>query len=108
MSSTDPDSAAAAAAAAAAAFQQFTIEAFTLLAIGICFTVLRTAARIKIVGIKGLQWDDFLVWVGTVGSACSSCPVFTVSFLHLRYAMPPRQVSPTLSVTLLKGLPTTA
>jgi hypothetical protein len=56
----------AAQAAAAAAFEQFTIEAFTLLAVGICVTILRTAARIKIVGVKGLQWDDFLVWVGTV------------------------------------------
>jgi hypothetical protein len=36
------------------------------------------------------------------------CQVSTVLLLHLRYAMPPRQVSLTLSGMLLKGLPTTA
>lgn len=62
----DPAAAAAAAAAAQAAMLQFTIEAWTLLAIGILVTMLRTYARIKAVGVRGLQADDYLVWVGAV------------------------------------------
>ncbi|KAK4097327.1 hypothetical protein N658DRAFT_489302 [Parathielavia hyrcaniae] len=72
MSTTDLSAAAAAQEAAAKAFQEFTVEAFTLLAIGVCFTVLRTAARIKIVGVKGLRWDDVLVWVGTICHAAET------------------------------------
>jgi hypothetical protein len=46
MSHTDPNATAAAAAAAAqaqaaAAFEQFSVEAFTLLGVGICVTILR-------------------------------------------------------------------
>ncbi|KAK4124673.1 hypothetical protein N657DRAFT_572064 [Parathielavia appendiculata] len=78
MSSTDPNTAEAAQAAAAKAFQEFTVEAFTLLAIGLCFTVLRTAARIKIVGVKGLRWDDILVWVGTICHAAETGLAYSV------------------------------
>ncbi|EQL01350.1 hypothetical protein G6O67_005275 [Ophiocordyceps sinensis] len=51
------------AAAAAAAFVKFTTEAWTLLAIGVLITSLRTYARARAVGFKGLQADDYLVWV---------------------------------------------
>ncbi|KAF9874455.1 hypothetical protein CkaCkLH20_08018 [Colletotrichum karsti] len=57
---------AAAAAAAAAAMKSFTIEAWTLLAVGILFTMLRTYARAKAVGLKSLQPDDYLAWVGLI------------------------------------------
>ncbi len=67
-STPDPAAAAAAAEAAAAAMRQFTIEAWTLLAFGIVVTILRTYARIKAVGVKRLQADDFLVWIGVVSS----------------------------------------
>ncbi|RYP52353.1 hypothetical protein DL768_002464 [Monosporascus sp. mg162] len=52
-----------AAAAAAAALQKFVIEDWTLFAIGLCVTVLRTYTRVKHVGFKGLQGDDYLVWL---------------------------------------------
>lgn len=74
-SSADPAAAAAAAAAAqaaaAAAMLQFTIEAWTLLSIGLVVTMLRTYARVKAVGFKGLQADDYLVWVGAVSDISS-------------------------------------
>lgn len=68
----DPAAAEAAAAAAAAAMRSFTIEAWTLLAVGILITMLRTYSRIRSVGIRGLQADDYLVWVGAV---CSPHPL---------------------------------
>ncbi|RYP90791.1 hypothetical protein DL770_003052 [Monosporascus sp. CRB-9-2] len=52
-----------AAAAAAAALQKFVIEDWTLFAIGLCVTVIRTYTRVKQVGFKGLQGDDYLVWL---------------------------------------------
>lgn len=61
-----PEQQAAAAKAAAAALEQFTIEAWTLLGVGLTVTILRTYARVKAVGFKGLQPDDYLVWVGAV------------------------------------------
>jgi len=56
-------------AAQAAAAHQFNVEAFTLLAIGLIVTVLRTYARIIVNGgIKGLQVDDLLAWIAAVRS----------------------------------------
>ncbi|PHH61338.1 hypothetical protein CDD81_472 [Ophiocordyceps australis] len=51
------------AAAAKAAFEQFATEAWTLLAVALCITSLRTYARVRAVGIRGLKADDVLVWV---------------------------------------------
>ncbi|KAL7620076.1 hypothetical protein AAE478_010625 [Parahypoxylon ruwenzoriense] len=74
-----PDPAAAAAAeAAAAAMLKFTIEAWTLLAIGICVTILRTYARVKAVGFKSLQADDYLVWVGATFYAVETSLAYSV------------------------------
>ncbi|KAH7382760.1 hypothetical protein DE146DRAFT_669791 [Phaeosphaeria sp. MPI-PUGE-AT-0046c] len=39
------------------------IELWTLYALGITFTCLRTYARIKAVGISHLQEDDYLIWL---------------------------------------------
>jgi hypothetical protein len=64
--STTPEEAEAAAAAAAAAARSFNIELWTLYAVGICATGLRTYARVRAVGIKSFQADDYLVWVGAV------------------------------------------
>ncbi|KAI2627578.1 hypothetical protein GGR54DRAFT_652420 [Hypoxylon sp. NC1633] len=74
----DPAAAAAAAQAAAAAMLQFTIEAFTLLSIGIAVTMLRTYARIKAVGIRNLQADDYLVWVGATFYAVETGLAYSV------------------------------
>ncbi|GFP59840.1 hypothetical protein TASIC1_0015000900 [Trichoderma asperellum] len=64
MSSPPPDPAAQ--AAAAAAFQQFTIEAWTLLGVGIAVTILRTISRIRYAGFRGLGGDDYLAWVAVL------------------------------------------
>ena len=56
----------AAAAAAQEAFRQLTIEIWTLYAVAVSATFLRTYARIRAVGVKGLRADDYLVWVGIV------------------------------------------
>ncbi|KAK4206140.1 hypothetical protein QBC37DRAFT_145338 [Rhypophila decipiens] len=61
----DPAAAAAAQAAAKAAMDQFTVEAFTLFAVALSVTILRTYARVRNEGIRGLYWDDYLVWIGT-------------------------------------------
>ncbi|RMY76712.1 hypothetical protein D0863_01802 [Hortaea werneckii] len=44
----------------AAAARQFNIEVFTLLAVGILVTALRTYTRLSLVGWKKIQADDFL------------------------------------------------
>lgn len=69
-SAASPASAAAAAAAqeaAAKAFQEVTIEIWTLYAVALSATLLRTYARVRAVGFKGLRADDYFVWAGTVG-----------------------------------------
>ncbi|KAK4214981.1 hypothetical protein QBC37DRAFT_472301 [Rhypophila decipiens] len=63
--SGDPSAAAAAEAAKAAAYH-FNVVIWTLYAIGVCTTVLRTYARIKMVGVRKLQWDDYLVWLAVI------------------------------------------
>ncbi|KAJ8108444.1 hypothetical protein OPT61_g8169 [Boeremia exigua] len=44
----------------------FTTEAFTLLGVGIAVIVLRTVARTIAVGVKGFQFDDYLMCVAAV------------------------------------------
>lgn len=51
---------------AAAAFERSTIEIWTLFGVAVSVTVLRTYARVRSVGFKGLTADDYLVWVGVV------------------------------------------
>ena len=43
-----------------------TIEIWTLYAVALTATILRTYARIRAVGFKGLRPDDYFVWAGTV------------------------------------------
>jgi hypothetical protein len=43
-----------------------TIEIWTLYAVAVSATFLRTYARIRAVSIKGLRADDYLIWVGIV------------------------------------------
>ncbi|VUC35303.1 unnamed protein product [Clonostachys rosea] len=68
MSAMEPRDAASDAAAAAAieAFRQLTIEIWTLYAVGVMSTVLRTYARIRAVGIRNLRADDYLMWLAIV------------------------------------------
>lgn len=44
----------------------FTTEAFTLLGVGILAIALRIVARATSVGIKGFQFDDYLMCVAAV------------------------------------------
>lgn len=69
----DPAAQAAAQAAAQKAMDQFTIEAWTLLGVGILVTLIRTYARVRTVGWKGLQADDYLVWLGVVSRPKQFC-----------------------------------
>ena len=43
-----------------------TVELFTLYALGVSFTILRTYARIVAVGIRDLRVDDYLIWLAMV------------------------------------------
>lgn len=56
----------AAQAAAANAAEAFNTEAFTLLAIGLVITFLRTYSRIVSVGVRSLALDDVLAWFAAV------------------------------------------
>ncbi|KAF2445832.1 hypothetical protein P171DRAFT_431224 [Karstenula rhodostoma CBS 690.94] len=40
-----------------------TVELFTLYALGVSFTILRTYARIVAVGVRDLRVDDYLIWL---------------------------------------------
>ena len=55
----------------------FTIEAFSLLGIGITAITLRTYARCSTVGFRGLKPDDFLMLVAGVSAflAVSKRPI---------------------------------
>lgn len=44
----------------------FTMEAFTLLGIGLCIIGLRTYSRYCLVGWRGFQADDFLMILAAV------------------------------------------
>lgn len=46
--------------------EAFVTEAFTLLGVGLLFIGLRTYVRVTTVGWKGLQADDYLMWVAAV------------------------------------------
>lgn len=52
-------------AQADAAYKQ-NVELWTLYALGVAFTILRTFARIGAVGIRNLRLDDYLIWMGIV------------------------------------------
>jgi hypothetical protein len=43
-----------------------TVELWTLYAIGVSFTILRTYARIIAVGFQKLRADDYLIWLAIV------------------------------------------
>jgi hypothetical protein len=78
----------AAAKAAANALRQFVTEDFTLFSVGLLVTITRTYARVKQVGFKGLQGDDYLVWLAMVCSviSCVWCSTEIFDFLQIIYA----------------------
>ncbi|KAK7429438.1 hypothetical protein QQZ08_004030 [Neonectria magnoliae] len=56
----------AAALAAAEAFRKATIESWTLYSIGLASTLLRTYARVRAAGARGLRAEDYLMWIGVM------------------------------------------
>ncbi|KAJ6442373.1 hypothetical protein O9K51_05932 [Purpureocillium lavendulum] len=69
--------------AAQEAFQKFSTEAWTLLAVGLSVILLRTYSRLRSVGFKGLRSDDFLVWLAGVLYAGETGLAYSVGF-HAR------------------------
>jgi hypothetical protein len=69
---SDSAAQAAMAAAIAAAVRIFNTELWTLYAVGVLVTILRTYARVAAVGLKNLRPDDFMVWLGIVRITGSS------------------------------------
>lgn len=45
------------------------VEWSVLFGIVVFFTILRTFARARVSGVRGLSWDDYLVWVAVVAYA---------------------------------------
>lgn len=48
------------------ASRELVLEWEILFALVIVFTILRTYARTRISGLRGLRWDDYLVWIAVV------------------------------------------
>ncbi|KAI1191955.1 hypothetical protein F5B17DRAFT_448370 [Nemania serpens] len=75
-----------AAKAAANAFQSFVTEDFTLFAVGLVVTITRTFARVKQVGFKGLQGDDYLVWLAMLVYAAETALAYSVGAVAMGLA----------------------
>ncbi|KAK0643835.1 hypothetical protein B0T16DRAFT_392298 [Cercophora newfieldiana] len=58
--------------------EQFSTEAFTLLGVGLLFIGLRSYVRISTVGWKGLQADDYLMWVAAVAYSAETALAYSV------------------------------
>ncbi|KAK1749791.1 hypothetical protein QBC47DRAFT_129792 [Echria macrotheca] len=56
----------------------FVTEAFTLLGIGLLFIGLRSYVRISTVGWKGLQADDYLMWVAAIAYSAETALAYSV------------------------------
>lgn len=56
---------------------QYSAEAFTLLGVALLVTALRTYYRLRLVGIKRLQADDYFVLVGVVCFTLGICLAYT-------------------------------
>ena len=60
----------------------FTVEAFTLLSIGIAVIFLRTFTRIRQVGIRDLEADDYLMLAAIVPYATETALAYTVGAFY--------------------------
>ncbi|KAK4664213.1 uncharacterized protein QC763_0083640 [Podospora pseudopauciseta] len=60
-------------AAAVAAARTFNITLWTLYAIGVCTTALRTYSRFDQVGFSNFETDDYLVWVAVLLYTLQAC-----------------------------------
>ncbi|KAK8068989.1 hypothetical protein PG994_005605 [Apiospora phragmitis] len=57
----------------------FTTEAFTLLGIGLMVIAVRTYIRVHAIGLKGLQSDDYLMWVVAFAFSMETMIAYMVS-----------------------------
>ncbi|KAE8370866.1 hypothetical protein BDV27DRAFT_165021 [Aspergillus caelatus] len=64
--------------AAQAAFRKSAIESWTLYAIGVAATILRTYARGSAVGFRHLRADDYLIWVGILFYTAQTALAYSV------------------------------
>ncbi|KAF4211817.1 hypothetical protein CNMCM5878_002018 [Aspergillus fumigatiaffinis] len=64
--------------AAQAALYKSTVEHWTLYAIGVTVTLLRTYSRVRAVGFRHLQAEDLLVWVGIVFYTAQTALAYSV------------------------------
>ncbi|KAL5360110.1 hypothetical protein BJX96DRAFT_174980 [Aspergillus floccosus] len=64
--------------AAQAALHKSTVESWLLYAVGLSVTVLRTCARVKAVGFRHLQAEDYLVWVGMLFYTAQTALAYSV------------------------------
>lgn len=94
---SDPAAQAAMAAAIAKAVYAFNAELWTLYTFGVLVTILRTYARVKFVGLRGLRPDDFIVWAAIV---CIRLGSLTVSSASIANAGPNSQLLYTTQSTL--------
>ncbi|KAA8641457.1 uncharacterized protein ATNIH1004_001922 [Aspergillus tanneri] len=58
--------------------EESTIESWTLYAVGVAATVLRTYSRARTVGFRHLQADDYLVWVGILFYTAQTALAYSV------------------------------
>ncbi|KAK6812489.1 hypothetical protein RU639_011735 [Aspergillus parasiticus] len=64
--------------AAQAAFHKSAIESWTLYAVGVAATILRTYARGSAVGLRNLRADDYLIWVGILFYTAQTALAYSV------------------------------
>ncbi|KAL6407411.1 hypothetical protein AUP68_10243 [Ilyonectria robusta] len=76
MSSSDPTDSAA--KAIADAIHRSAVESWTLYSIGVASTALRTYARMRGSGIRGLRTEDYLVWIGIMFYTIQSSLAYSV------------------------------
>lgn len=91
MSSSDPTDSAA--KAIADAIHRSAVESWTLYSIGVASTVLRTYARMRGSGFRGLRTEDYLVWIGIVRPPVDPTSIPRLANLnHCRCSIPFNQV----------------
>ncbi|RHZ66748.1 uncharacterized protein CDV56_108480 [Aspergillus thermomutatus] len=64
--------------AAQAALHESTVESWTLYAIGVTVTLIRTYSRVRAAGFRHLQAEDFLVWVAILFYTAQTALAYSV------------------------------
>ncbi|TGJ85436.1 hypothetical protein E0Z10_g3300 [Xylaria hypoxylon] len=71
----------AAAVDSMAAVRVFHIQLWTLYAVGVLVTVLRTYARVKAVGIRNLRADDLFIWIAILFYSAQTALAYSVGYV---------------------------